>query len=203
MKNLFLFICIVLLTTSIHAQSSSRFGVTSGLNFSKYMSADLNYATGFRFGASVEFGLPSIYRNMYVNSTLLLSQKGGKSDDLDNLRINAYYIELPIHIGIKQRLSDKFSLFEQAGPYIGLGLFGKTKADSYYSSFLGQSDGYKYDTFSESGLRRWDLGLGFRIGTEYMNHVRLAWGMDFGTLKVSKNSNATNFSTDIALSYLF
>ena len=203
MKSLFLSICVVLFTITIHAQSPIRYGVTSGINFSKYLSADLNYSTGFQVGVSAELGLSSIYKNMYVNSALLLTQKGGKGDDLDNLKINAYYLELPVHIGIKQRLSGKFSLFEEVGPYIGFGLFGKTKADSYHSSFLGKQDGYKYNTFSKSGLKRWDLGVGFKVGTEYMNHIRLSWCMDFGLMKVSKNSSAKNFNTYFALSYLF
>lgn len=203
MKSLFLSICVVLFTTTIHAQSPIRYGVTSGINFSKYLSADLNYSTGFQVGVSAELGLSSICEKMYVNSALLLTQKGGKGDDLDNLKINAYYLELPVHIGIKQRLSGKFSLFEEIGPYIGFGMFGKTKADSYHSSFLGKQDGYKYNTFSKSGLKRWDLGIGFKVGTEYMNHIRLSWGMDFGLMKVSKNSSAKNFNTYFALSYLF
>lgn len=203
MKNLFLSICIVLFTTTIHAQSPIRYGVTSGIDFSKYLSADLNYFTGFQVGASAELGLPSIHKSMYANSTLLLTQKGGKSDDLNNLKINAYYLELPVHIGIKQKLSSKFSLFEEVGPYIGFGLFGKTKADSYHSSFLGNQDGFKYNTFSKSGLKRWDLGAGFKVGTEYMNHIRLSWGMDFGLLKVTKDSSAKNFNTYFALSYFF
>lgn len=203
MKSLFLSICVVLFTTTIHAQSPIRYEVTSGINFSKYLSADLNYFTGFQGGVSAELGLSSIYENMYVNSALLLTLKGGKGDDIDNLKINAYYLELPVHIGIKQRLLGKFSLFEEVGPYIGFGLFGKIKADSYYSSFLGKQDGYKYNTFSKSGLKRWDLGVGYKVGTEYMNHIRLSWGMNFGLMKVSKNSSAKNFITYFALSYLF
>lgn len=81
---------------------------------------------------------------MYVNSELLLTSKGGKRDGLDNLKISTYCLELQVHIGIKQRLSGKLSLFEEAGPY-----------------------------------------------------------MDFVQMKVSKNSNAKNFNTYFALSYLF
>lgn len=202
MKSLSLSICIILFSAAIHAQSPIRYGVTSGINFSKYLSADLNYSTGYQIGVSTELGLPSIHRNMYINSTLLLTQKGGKSNDLDNLKINACYLELPIHIGIKQKLSGKFTLFEEAGPYLAWGLSGKTKADSY-SSYSGEQDGYKYNTFSKSGLKRWDFGLGLKVGTEYMNHVRLAWGMDFGLMEVTKSSNAKNFNTYFAASYLF
>lgn len=202
MKRVILTICIILIAVASHAQSPIRYGITSGINFSKYLSADLNYSTGFQIGVSAELGLPSLHRNMYINSALLLSQKGGKGDDFYNLKINAYYLELPIHIGVKQKLSDKFTLSEEVGPYMALGLFGKTKADSY-SSYFGVQDALHYNTFSKSGLKRYDVGLGFKIRTEYMNHVCLAWGLDFSLVEVSKNSKAKNFNTYFALSYLF
>lgn len=201
MKKLILSLCIVLFAISAHSQSPIRYGIEAGVDFSKYLSADLKYATGFRAGGFAE--LPSLSKNMYLTSGLYLTKKGGKGDDYLNLKINAYYLELPIHLGFRQKLSSKFSLFEEVGPYVALGLFGKTTADGESSGFCIEIYDVNYNTFSKQELKRFDFGLGFKIGAEYKNQYRLAWGTDFGLIKVKNSSGAKNFNTYFSLAYLF
>ena len=38
---------------------------------------------------------------------------------------NLHYLNIPIHIGYMMPVSKKISLFMNAGPYWGVGLFGK------------------------------------------------------------------------------
>jgi len=197
MKFILFYFLTLLSIFSTYSQSKISYELISGINFSKYTSADLDYKTGFQVGAKMEMPISKIHENIYINSGLILSQKGGKNDDFGNVKINAYYMDLPIHIGAKQKLSNKFSILEEVGPYFGLGLFGKTKGETFYPS-----EKFNYNTFSSEGLRRFDFGLGFKVGTEFIDQFRLTWGLDFGVKKVHKNSNAKNFNTYISLSYI-
>lgn len=50
----------------------------------------------------------------------------GDKDKLGNMwSANLHYLNIPIHIGYMMPVSKKISLFMNAGPYWGVGLFGK------------------------------------------------------------------------------
>lgn len=84
------------------------------------------------------------------------------------------------------------------------------ESDWYYDSYVNT----KYDTFSDdSGLKRFDLGLGFKAGVEYKNHYQLSIGYDFGLIDAynkSKNEDdydvtgtLKNSNFKVSLAYMF
>lgn len=204
-----LLIAFILFLLKVNAQESIKLGVQAGLNFSKYTAADLDYNTGFNLGITAQKNL--LNSPLYLSSGLFITKKGGKEDlTPDNLKINAYYLELPMHIGLKQRLSNSFTLYEEVGPYFSYGLYGKTKTDGYDGTlnYDGDSKKVHVDATSQntfSYLKRFDMGVGLKIGIEFKNRYNLSMGADWGLLKVNsiRDTKAKNFNFSINLGYKF
>ena len=91
------------------AQNNVKFEGVVGMNIAKMDVYDSK--PGFHIGVRGELALPSLVNGLYTNAGLLVSQKGAKLDlgDLGKVKLNAYYLELPIHIGYKYNLNEDFS----------------------------------------------------------------------------------------------
>lgn len=147
---------------------------------------------GFHAGVRATKNLDSqIGPGFYANAGLFFSLKGGKADlgELAQSTIEAYYLEVPVHIGYKYTVNEDIKLFAEVGPYLDLGLFGNQS-----SKTIADWEGTKYDketrpTFDT--LRRYDFGLGFRVGAEYKKYV-IAIGYDAGIA----NIYPTNYDDD-------
>lgn len=190
-KALIFALAIIMGIGSAAAQVENE--VEVGMNLSSM--SKLDSKIGFHLGYRLTKHLPSLFEGAYLNGGALLTLKGAEKDygsDLD-FKCNAYYLEIPIHFGYKHVLSENLSLFGEFGPYLGIGLFGKTKLES-------GGESAKVDTFGdEGGVKRFDLGLGFRLGFEIQERVPVSFGYDFGLLNAAdtddgpsiKNSNFT------------
>ena len=180
------------------AQSNLKWKVVGGMNISTMSFFDSK--AGFHLGTKAQLDLPQVIDGMYVNAGALFSQKGAKLDmgDMGYEKINAYYLEIPIHVGYKYDINDNFSVFGEAGPYFAVGLGGKTKTEElvYDNSSWNpehfekvRKETYEYDTFGNGGLKRFDLGLGIHAGVEFKKKFSLSIGYDWGLLNVAKNQN--------------
>lgn len=184
--------------------------IQAGINQSRYISADLAYTTGFNVGFSVEKRM-STKQNKYLNVGLFLSKKGAGEDITPaNFTINAYYLDIPVHYGFVQQLSPIFDLYEEFGPYVSYGLFGKMKSDAFFQSIItddgsiGKKQIEKEEKNTFSTLKKWDAGIGLKIGLIFKKRYGLAIGSDFGLIKVNpKVSNARNFNFNININYVF
>ena len=193
MKKILLFIAVMAMGLgSINAQDNLKWGVVAGMNVSKLSTAGLGNKIGYHVGARAELGLSQVANGLYLDAAALISAKGAKTDagDLGGINVNATYLEIPIHVGYKYAVSDNFNVFGSFGPYVGIGLFGKTKVDEldYDSSHELVNTSYKYNTFGD-GYKRFDMGLGFNVGVEIQQKYRISLGYDFGFLK----TNDSNF----------
>ena len=207
-KTASLMILLLVLSMSTFASNPLRFGLEAGVNFSKIKSYDFKYITSFKIGAKTEYLLPMTKASHFMlTSGLFLTEKGGKVDDVVDLRLNAFYLEIPLHVGYKQRLSSSFNLLAEFGPYVAYGLFGKTTQEAYPNQDGGITAREKYDTFD--ALKRFDMGLGLKFGIEYDDCWQLSWGFDFGLMKAVKEINGNsiskgqNFNTYLSLGYMF
>ena len=68
---------------------------------------------------------------------------------------NLHYLNIPIHIGYMMPVSKKISLFMNAGPYWGVGLFGK------YTMTSGDKDTTIAENIFKDYLKRFDCGIGW------------------------------------------
>ncbi len=172
--------------------------------------AGTNSKVGLDIGIKGEYYLPDAH-GTYLSLGLEWTQKGGKQkvhiydyfnstdenpggdiyDGSGTHKINEHYISIPIHVGYRHYLSDEWSIYGEAGPYLAVGVCGKNKFSS------DQGDGtlvrevehkYNYKTFNKDtynefasgGFQRFDCGIGFQVGAEYMDHYSLNLGFDWG-----------------------
>ena len=181
MKKILLLVAASIMSIStINAQNFST-EVVAGMNLSNW--GGIGSKVGFHAGARFELALPSLAKGVYTNAGLLLTSKGAKMDLglLGKATANAYFLEVPIHIGYKYTINDNFAIFGEGGPYVGFGLFGNMKANS----ILGSSP--SISTFD--AIKRFDVGLGLRVGVEFKKKYSLSVSYDWGLLNSLKKGN--------------
>lgn len=223
MKKILLLVAIFVASAlSVNAQENLRWGIVAGMNVSKMSATGLDSKIGYQVGVRTELGLPQVANGLYLDASVLLSAKGAKMDfgDLGNQKIDANYLEIPIHIGYKYAVNNNFSVFGSFGPYFGYGLFGKTKVEEldYDDEYELIKTSSKYDTFGNDGLKRFDCGLGLNVGVEIKKTYRVVIGYDFGLTETYKSkfdageesyedldfgSGAKNRNFTISVAYMF
>lgn len=200
MKKLLSFLVIALIgINSVKAQTLSG-EVVAGLNIADV--SKLDSRIGFHVGVVGSYGFSNEFNGAYANAGALISLKGGQLDYGSILKANldAYYLEIPIHIGYKHSLSENFAIFGEFGPYIGIGLFGKSKIES-------EGESISVDTFSEDGgVKRFDMGLGFKLGVEINKLIPISVGYDFGLANINNDNDGgsiKNSNLTISIGYKF
>lgn len=178
---------IVLLMAGVLAVAGSvcqaqkvDFGVLAGLVFSH--PKDYNTRTGFSVGAKGIYTFRENSSSWFLEAQAKLASKGWKYDiatydEGGNLvyysdwTCNAYYLEIPVYGGYKFKVNDDCGIFVEAGPYLAVGLFGK-------SNVKGGEHNYEYysNVFADGFYERFDWGLGGNVGVEY-RHVQVSVGL--------------------------
>ena len=99
--------------------------------------------------------------------------------------IKALYLETPLHVGYLLSLSEKVSIFAEAGGYVGMGLTGKFKGTIAYDGRVLEQ--YSNNVFSADDgsptVHRTDLGVGIAGGVDINGSVTLTVGHDWGYTK--------------------
>lgn len=195
MKKIFLMAVMAILafTASAQVEKGFRMGVRVNLGMSNVTGLDGNKAAfGYGVGWIAEFDCSTKF---YLQTGIGLENIAHKADWCDGT-LNTYFAQIPIHAGYRLGLGDTTSLFVQAGPYIGIGLFG-TSIEWY----KGGTDNY-----FEYG-NRFDLGVGARIGAEF-NKFQVSAGFNFGFPPAFECSRVNqdgghNMSANIGAAYMF
>lgn len=215
MKKLFVIFMAVSATTIATAQ---KVYVQGGANFANITkddngnTSDKNVLTTFNAGVLGRFGISKIFD---LETGLLFTGKGSKTetyfgsnndDNYVKAKFNPYYIELPVNAIVKFPFDLKAptNLFLYAGPYIAMGITGKSKVES---SFLGvetkRSDDIKFndDDPTQSGqqgaaydrIKRFDYGANFGAGLD-LHTILIKVNYGLGLAKI--NSTQTNNNDD-------
>ena len=182
MKKIFLLIVTTFIgIASINAQNYNLEAV-AGLNMANCGNFDSK--AGFHAGARLVYDLPSLYENVYFNAGLMFSLKGFQMDwGIITAKSNAYFLEIPLHIGYKHTVTNDFAVFGEAGPYLGLGLFGES--DGGYSNEWDEVESASIKTFD--GMKRFDVGAGLRVGVELNKKYSISFGYDWGMIDSYKS----------------
>lgn len=185
-----LFVCAVL-TVQAQEAGKFRFGIGAGVNFSNLnYEADHSGRTGYNVGIRTDY---SITDNLYLGAALNLTQKGCKIKDESDIKLSPTYIELPIHVGYRYAISENLSLFGEAGPYFAYGIMGKAKNE--YEDV---------DVFDIDGIKKFDMGIGAAIGAEFVKHVQVRLGYDYGLTGFNDADPAPKHSNfHVGLAYMF
>lgn len=177
---------IMTLTASAQVEQGFRNGIRVNLGLSNviYDGDKMTFGYGAAWVAEYNFN-PSLY----LQSGLGLENIAHKEDAIDGT-LNAFYLQLPIHVGYRFDLGETTALFVQAGPTLSVGLFG---------SDIEWYGGGKSNYFDHA--KRFDLGVGGRVGVE-VSKFQIGVGANYGVLKVM-DIGGHNLSANINLAYMF
>lgn len=186
MKKLILLAVAVLMAV---AASAVERGFRPGVR------VDLGASNIIEDGDKTSFGYGAMFiaeynhtNNLFFQSGLGLENIAHKEDLIGTL--NAYYLHLPIHVGYRITVDPGTSLFFQAGPTFGVGLFG---TDLNYG-------GYHLGNIFDA-LNRFDLMIGLRVGVEW-NKFQFSIGTNYGILEAWDGGGHT-LQANIGIGYMF
>ncbi|MBA2248764.1 MAG: PorT family protein [Chitinophagaceae bacterium] len=171
---------------------------------------DNNLLTTFNAGILGRFDLS---KTLDLESGLLLDGRGAKAqtfltanhdDNYVKTKFNPLYLEVPLNIVLRVPLEKKTNIFFNAGPYVSIGVGGKSTQDSKIlgvtgsssqtikfsndDPFTSQQDDAAYDK-----LKRFDFGLNVGGGFD-LGKVLLKLNYALGLTKI--NSTQSNNGAD-------
>ena len=146
-----------------------------------------------------------------LESGLLFTGRGSKAEtyfnggnDYIKSRFNPLYLELPLNAVVKIPLENECNIFFNAGPYVAMGIAGKSVSESkfgpLYSSSSETIDFSDDDPFtseiedaSYSKLKRFDAGLNFGAGFELKYLIlKVNYGLGLTKINSTETDNQAN-----------
>ncbi|ARV05992.1 hypothetical protein BTO04_04425 [Polaribacter sp. SA4-10] len=222
MRNLVkLFLVVIAITMTTDALYAQKFGIKAGFNLSNMLakdneetySDDFKMKPGFHIGATVEFPLTEMFS---FETGLLLSTKGLKSSYEETFagetykeesQLNLLYPDIPLTAKASFDMGSG-KIYGLFGPYLGVGLSGKSKYESSYDDETESSEediewGSNED---ESDLKRMDFGLTMGAGVE-LNPIQIGLTYTLGLANISPHTDGgtkiKNRVLGISLGYRF
>jgi outer membrane protein W len=141
---------------------------------------------GFHVGATMDFSLSDL---LSIETGLLLTTKGVKIEEEEmGFKIsgkgNLYYLDIPITVKLGYDLGGA-KIYGAIGPYVGMGLSGKTEATfSYQGSEETESEDVSWGSGDTDDLKRLDVGLTFGGGVE-ISAIQIGVSYDLGMSNIS------------------
>ncbi|MDE6535113.1 MAG: PorT family protein [Muribaculaceae bacterium] len=211
MKKLFLMAVMSVVSLTAAAQFDDDFQIDDKRERS-FSAGSGDVESGFRMGVQLNVGISDLVAdyssigmsyglgwiaeynftpNLFLQSGINFQNIGHKEDYYyRTISINALYVQLPIHVGYRFELGAA-SIFIQAGPTLGVGIWGSNIHLDY-----GQSISY-FDA-----ANRFDLGVGGRIGVEF-SRFQISAGANYGVLDTYDFDNGNNLVANIGVAYMF
>lgn len=206
MRKKLALIFFALVTTVTYAQSKSKledkktarisYVVKGGLNLSSMLfkgdessSVDVKSKPGYHLGITAEYPVSKI---VVFETGILFSNKGVKSNGENiysgdiykyNSTMNLLYLEIPLTAKTYFNVGHS-KIFGALGPYIGLGLSGKSKGEAV---FRGETNSYEQDinwgSSHEDDLKRLDYGLTAGAGLE-ISSIQIGLSYNLGLANI-------------------
>ncbi|MFT4062230.1 MAG: porin family protein [Edaphocola sp.] len=207
MKKLILVAAGALLGTSSFAQVSIN--PEFGVNFAKmpYEYGSINQPgeaiTGLKGGVMIDFGLS---KGFFFQPGVMFSIKGNKTTYsllgvTTVTKTTIQNLEIPINLGYRCSFGKAGSAFATVGPYAGLGMSGKSKAESGGVSIEGDI------TFGDDAgdVKKLDYGVNFGLGyaTPMGIYIRGQYGMGLANLSNVDNATSQNRVWSVSVGYAF
>ncbi|WP_297101092.1 porin family protein [uncultured Draconibacterium sp.] len=215
--RLFVLAVFIVFSGSLFAQT---IGVRAGYSLSDLFleeggeSASENFSmrSGFHLGPTFEW---DINEGAGIETALLLTTKGVKQDESESYegitysskaKVNLWYLDIPVYGKLYADVA-KTRIYGMAGPYVGIGLSGKTKMEE---SGGGESYDEEWDIVwgpdEDDDLKRLELGLAVGGGIE-INSFLFEFTSHFGLNNISPQSDydivARNRAFMFSLGYKF
>lgn len=199
-------ICVFVFSLLVQIANAQTFGIKGGINFSNVTvkmggaSMSPKSLTGYHIGVVADYDLK---QNLYFNTGLLYSLKGysavvsGPSDGPITLKEKLNYLEVPLNLAYKFPIKENKKFFLQAGPYLAYGIGVR----EMYGSVSTNS------SFSDSGVKSFDYGLGLGGGLEcgaLVASINYQLGLaDMNDASDVVDANMKNKVFQISLAYMF
>lgn len=209
MKKIFLGL---VLTTTIALSTKAQVYVQGGLNLANItktndgQTEDNNILPSFNVGILGRLDLAPYFD---LESGILLTGQGSKAEtyfnggnDYVKSKFNPLYLQVPLNAVVKIPTTKTSSVFFHAGPYVAMGIGGKSKMDtkigiltsssesdikfSNDDPFTSQQDDAAYDK-----LKRFDFGLNFGGGFQF-KHLILKANYGLGLAKINSTQSNNN-----------
>ena len=203
---------VFILTAAIGFSSKAQIYIQGGLNLANITKTNdgqtekNNILPSFNVGLMGRFDLSPVFD---LETGLLLTGHGSKAEtyfnggnDYVKSTFNPLYIQVPLNAVFKIPMSKESGIFFNAGPYIAVGIGGKSKSESKagplmsssassikFSNddpFTSQQDDAAYDK-----LKRFDYGLTFGGGFDF-KHVILKVNYGLGLSKINSTESNNN-----------
>lgn len=206
------------MVSKAHAQT---YGIRAGLNLATILAKDdeENYSEnfkmkpGFHFGPTAEFPISDMFS---FETGLLLSMKGFKSSETQTIfgetvkyeaKMTLFYLDVPLTAKATYDLG-KAKVYGTFGPYLGIGLVGKTKTK--FTS-MGETESDTYDMKwgsdeEEDDLKRLDFGLTVGAGVEIKSIlIGLSYGLGLANISsyTDEGQKLSNRVLAISVGYKF
>lgn len=205
-----LFICSLFTGLALSSQTTNaqgiKFGIKGGVNMANITVSDdgdiddNKSLTSFHVGGYVDLPLAPV---LSLQAGVMLTGKGAKynwNGDASNsleAKTNPIYLEIPVNIVGKIPLGEEFNLIAGIGPYVAMGIAGKSKVSG---KLLGvdysQDDNIEYsnddpsnnDNGYSGNLKRYDFGFNVLAGVE-IKHLTLNAGYGYGLVNIRPGSD--------------
>lgn len=195
MKNFtkfFVGLLLALFCIQLHAQT---FGVRGGLSMATILekdedgtySDDYQMNPGFHAGIAADF---PIVEMVSFETGLFFNTKGFKFTEEEEgvdvtVKAKLYYADIPLTLKVAGEVSEGVELFVLAGPYIGIGLSGKTIAEGSAEGFnVSIDEDIDWGSGEDDDLKRLDYGITAGAGFEFKG-LLVGLSYDFGLANVS------------------
>ena len=175
---------LVSISSFAEVDSGWRMGARVNVGASNVLGEGNKFSLSYGAGWVVEHNFSS---HFYLQSGVGVDMLSHKEDYVEG-NINSLYLDLPINVGYRAIMGNSSSFFLQAGPTLACGVWG---SDIQYA---------RYSVNYFDLMKRFDLGLGGRIGCEF-NNFQISLGATYGVIPVSSGYN--NFNANFGLAYLF
>lgn len=143
--------------------SQLRWDVKFGMNFGNMTKMDDSKALpGFTAGVGMDY---EFNESWAFQPGLMFTSKGYKYKiGGEKLTVRPIYLDIPLLAAYKFPITDNVKFVINAGPYLGIGLGGKTKlhTDNAGSNKVFADDGMNW--------KRFDLGIQWGVGVELGEH---------------------------------
>lgn len=188
-KILFMFAMVVIAcTANAQVEKGFRNGIQINGGMSNVLGDGDKFTIGYGLGWVAEFNFSPSF---FIQSGVGIENIAHKEEAIDGT-LNAFFAQIPIHVGYRVSTGETSAFFIQAGPTVGCGLFG-SKIQWY---------GSRNETNYFDVAKRFDLGVGGRIGMEF-HKFQISLGADYGVLDAFEGGGYHNFIANLRLAYIF
>ncbi len=220
MKSTIIAILVLVTSLGLSAQSlfwdssdpdrTVTFGARLGWNFAKMAgkgSGLFGDRKGIAVGAEVDVNL---IKSFSINSGLFFTMKGAKRDgemtvgDImgvkSSLAFAVNFLELPVYASYHLRFTPESDLQIFAGPYFGVGVYGKMGLKLRDQESFDKS---KVNLFSDNGFHRWQYGIGLGMSYTHASRYVIGWQYQWGVRDVAELMDNQWNTFQISVGYNF